>query len=342
MKLGMLHQIKKISAHVFILVWLLLPNLTLASEINIRPFLIDETLTARETLEKNITIKSDYTERKAVLYATVNEITLDDKGEIKEFVSPIMTDRTNTVASWIEITRGRIEVLPNESVEIPLNVRVHPYAEPGEYQVFIGFVEAANRPKAEEIAMAGDANGVIVKITVADEREDSLRISGFLINRFITGDEKREIDIEVENVGDLASAPTGEIIFYDSRGIEITSVPVNESGAVVAPGEKVTLTSKVPLEGDLGRFKANVSLKYGENQSALLHDTTFFYMMPLHLILALFGGILVVTLLVTLLFRRVFLTHDEDDEKIYEVRMYVRDGHEAEPKDHDINLKKTE
>ena len=65
-------------------------------------------------------------------------------------------------------------------------------------------------------------------------------------------------------------------------------------------------------------------------------------MMPLHLILVLFGGILVLTLLVTLLFRRVFLSHVDDDEKIDEVRMYVRDGHDAKPKDHDINLKKTE
>jgi hypothetical protein len=62
-------------------------------------------------------------------------------------------------------------------------------------------------------------------------------------------------------------------------------------------------------------------------------------MMPLPLLFALFGGILVVALLSSLLFRKVFMSHDEED-RTDEVRMYVRDGHDAEPKDHDINLKK--
>lgn len=341
MKLAMLHFVKKILTST-LLILAMMPSVSVASEISVRPFLIDETLVPRDIIERKITIKSEYAQRKAELYATVNEITLDETGEIKEFISPSMTDRTNTVSSWVEITRGRIEVLPNETVEIPLTIRTHPFAVPGEYQVFIGLVEAANRPKAESIAMAGDANGVIVKITIADERENSMRISGFVVNRFITGDDKRDINIEVENIGDLASSPTGEIIFYDSRGIEVTSIPVNEGGAVVAPGEKVTLKSKVPLEGDLGRFKANVSLKYGDNQAALLHDTAFFYMMPIQLLLALFGGILVSAILGALLLRRVFSKHEDDEEKIDEVRMYVRDGHDAIPKDHDINLKKTE
>jgi hypothetical protein len=335
-----MEYLKKLTVLSIIVLIGLFPSLSLASEITIRPFLIDKTLTARETSTDTITIKNDYDYRKAVLYATVNEITLDNTGEIKEFISPVMTDRTNTVTSWIEITRGRIEVMPDESIEVPITVRVHPFAEPGEYQVFIGLVEAPNRPAAEAIAMKGDADGVIVKITIADERKDSMRISSFIIDRFITSDDHRSINIEVENNGDMASVPVGEVIFYDSRGIEINSVIVNENNSVVAPGEKVTFTSRVPLESDLGRFKANVSLHYGDKQLASLADTTFFYMMPIPLLVALFGGILVVALLVSLLFRRVFITHEEEDH-VDAVTMYVREGDGAEPKDHDINLKNT-
>lgn len=314
------------------------PTITLASDITIRPFLIDQTLTARDTATETITIKSTYDYRKAILYATVNEITLDDKGEIKEFISPSMTDRTNTVTSWIEISRARLEVMPLETIEVPLTIRTHPNAQPGEYQVFIGIVEAPNRPAAEAKALAGDADGVVVKVTIADQRKESMHIGGFIVDRFITSDDHRDIKIELENNGDIATAPAGEIIFYDSRGIEVASVPVNEKATVIAPKETVTLTNRVPLEGNLGRFKANVNLRYGEKQTASLSDTTFFYMMPLPLLFALFGGILVVALLVSLLFRKVFITH-EDEDRTDEVRMYVRDGHEAEPKDHDINLK---
>lgn len=319
------------------LVSLSLPASVLASEITVRPFLIDETLHPRDSVTKTITLSNKYPTRKAVLYATVNEITVDTTGEIKEFISPVMTDRTNTVTSWIEISRGRIELAPGEVNEVPIVINIHPYAKPGTYHVFIGIVEASKRYEAEAKAMAGDADGVIVKITIADEREDSMRISSFMVDRFVTGDDSRSIDIEVENMGDLPSAPTGEIIFYDSRGVEVTSVPVNTEGEVIAPGDTITLKSAVPLDSSLGRFKANVSLNYGENQRAALYDTASFYMMPIHLLLVVFGGILLIAIFVALLFRRSFAGeyHDDGDE----VTMFVRDGHEAQPQDHDIDLK---
>ncbi len=314
------------------------PLLAAAAEVTIRPFLIDQTLSPRDVGESIVTLKSDYDIRKAVLYATVNEITVDAVGEIKEFVSPVMTDRTNTITSWIEVTRGRIEVLPGETVEVPIAVRVHPYAEPGEYHAFIGFVETSNRPKAEAIALAGEAKGVLLKVVVSDERVDTMRISSFLIDRFMTDPKGSTITIEVENTGDIASAPNGEIVFYDSRGIEIASVPVNEEAADVAPGETVTLTTAVPFTDDLGRYKANLSLRYGLDQRAALYDTTYFYLMPLHLLLAIFGGILFIAIIVALLFRRVLSTHGDDDD-CQDVTMYVRDGHDPNPKDHDIDLK---
>lgn len=316
-----------------------IPTFASASEITIRPFLIDESLSPRDISVNTVTIKSDYETRKAILYATVNEITIDAEGEIKEFISPVMTDRTNTVTSWIEVSRARIAIMPGDTAEIPVTLRIHPYAEPGEYHAFIGFVEAPNRPKAEAIAMAGEARGVIVKVTIEDQREDSMHIASFLIDRFVTGDSARNIAIEIENSGDIASAPSGEIIFYDSRGIEVSSASVNQEGTVISPGEKVTLNSQVPIEGEIGRYKANVSLRYGDNQKASLFDTTYFYMMPFNLLLLIFGGVLIAAILLSFWFRRAFLKH-EVDEDYQEVTMYVKDGHDPQPQDHDIDLKK--
>ena len=318
---------------------LLLPvGTVLATGIDVRPFLIDVELSPRESRSQVITLQNDYPTRKAVLYATVNEISVDSIGEIKEFVTPVMTDRTNTVTSWIEITRGRLEVMPGESLEVPLNIRVHPYAEPGEYHVFIGLVEASKRHVAEAVAMAGDANGVIVKIVIADERTDSMRISRFLIDRFVIGEDSKTISVEVENMGDLPSAPSGEIIFYDSRGVEVDNV-VLQSNRQIAPGETTTIDAAVPLSSTLGRYKANVSLSYGNSQSASLYDTTYFYMMPWNILFMVVGAITVVSLLITLLLRRA-LTARHDYEDGDEVVMYIKDGHDPQPKDHDIDLKK--
>lgn len=322
-----------------ILLLLFLPSVSFAGNLTIRPFLIDETLQPRDSVVKVITLTSDYPIRKALVYATVNEITIDADGEIKEFVTPVMTDRTDTITSWVQITRGRIEINPGEKIEVPITLKVHPFAKPGEYHAFVGFVEATTGDQANAVAMAGDADGVIVKITIADQRKDNLRISSFLIDRFVTNDDKRAIDIEVENLGDLPAAPAGEIVFYDSQGAEMGSVVVNEEGKVVEPGNTIKLESLVPLEAVPGRYKANLSLHYGDNQQAALYDTTFFYLIPKHLLFYVFGGILILSLLIVVLFRRVMKNDDDDYSDGDAVAMYVREGHDPKPQDHDIDLK---
>lgn len=309
-----------------------------AGEYTVRPFLVDHVAEPRDVITDTVVLTNDNLRRKYTVYATVNEISVDEVGEIKQFVSPVMTDRTNTVTSWIEVTRGRIDIEPGGTREIPLTFRINPKAEPGVYHAFIGFVPAPNRPQAESVALNGEADGVLAKITIEDKREDSMKITSFLINRFITGEAKREISIEVENYGDIASAPKGEIVFYDSRGVEIGSTPVNEESFVIQPGETATLKALVPIEETLGRFKANLSLQYGE-QRASLFDTTFFYLMPLQMLLLIFGGILIIAILAALLFKKAFMfPHYEDDEGD-EVMVYVREGHEPNPQDHDIDLK---
>ncbi len=306
----------------------------LAADVSIRPFLIDRTVEPRDVVTENITLTNDSAQKK-IIFATVNEITVASDGEIKEFVSPVMTDRTNTITSWVEITRGRIELNPGESTEVPLTLRVHPYAKPGEYHVFIGFVAGSKRPTAEAIALAGDADGVIVKLTIDDSAEEFLRISRFMVDRFVIKDDQRVINIEVENKGDLPSTPSGEIIFYNSRGEEISSVVVNENNIEVPAGETATLSATVPFYNELGRYKANIALQYGEQQAAI-YDTVQFYMLPMHIIAFLLIGIIVISLLIMLLFRRAL--HENDDEGEYDLPLTVRAGHEPNPKEHDIDL----
>jgi hypothetical protein len=321
------------------ILFLLSTSTTLASDFNIRPFLIDKTVQASDIIEDTILLTNDSDNRKYVVFATVNEISVDTEGEIKEFITPTMSDRTNTPTSWVEISRGRIEIEPNGKSEVPLTLRINPNAVPGEYHVFLGFIPAPNRPEAELVALAGEADGVILKITVADERKDSLKIDNFTIDRFVISDSDKTVTIKLNNLGDLTTTPTGEIIFYNSRGEELSSVLVNETGQTIEPGKILELTSEIPLANKLGRFKANLFMRYGENQTGVLNDTTYFYMMSLPLLLALFGGILLLATLLTLLLKRVF-SHDagyRDDGD--EVTMYVKQGHEPNPKDHDIDLK---
>lgn len=324
---------------IFLLLAQALP--VMASSYTVRPFLIDRVVEPRETVTETVQLTNDSPITKLVVYATVNEISVDKEGVIKQFVSPIMTDRTNTVTSWVEVSRGRIEIEPNSKTDVPLTFRINPYAKPGEYHVFVGFVPAPNRPKAESIALAGEADGVIVKLTVADKSSDSMKVSGFFINRFITNEAKKEISVVIENTGDTTSAPKGEIVFYDSKGAEVDSLFFNTEGIEIPPGKTVTIKSIVPVDGTLGRFKANLSLKYGKNQTASLFDSTSFFIMPINLLAILFFAILISTIFIVLLFKKAFHNAPYSDEESDLVTMYVKEGHDPKPQDHDIDLKNT-
>ena len=310
-----------------------------ASGVTISPLLVDLELEAREVTTTEVTLTND-TERKVVLFATVNEVAVDTTGEVKEFVSPVMTDRTNTVTSWLEITRGRIEIEPGETKKIPLTVRVHPYADFGEYFAFIGFVEAPKRPEAEAVALAGNANGVILKIDLADTRVESLRISGFLVDRFIINENKRGIEVEIENVGDTNTTPTGEIIFYNSRGEEVSSLPFNESKEEIAAGEKRVLVLEVPFTDKLGRFKANLALEYGNDQTATVFDTAQFFMIPLRIVVMSIFSIMAAAILITFLLRKIFYEESYDSEDGTVLPLYVRTDRDHNEKDHDIHITK--
>lgn len=316
-----------------------LPAICVA-DVSITPLLIDLELEAREITTSEITLTND-TDRKRVVFATVNEVAIDTTGEVKEFVSPVMTDRTNTVTSWIEITRGRIELEPGETKKIPLTVRVHPYAEFGDYFAFIGFVESSKRPQAEAAALQGNASGVILKLSLKDEKIESLRISAFLVDRFIFNTDKSTVDIEIENAGDEPSVPAGEVIFYNSRGEEISSLIFNEAAISIAPGEKKLITMQIPFSEKFGKFKANVALEYEGSQTASVFDTTQFFMIPFRLMLMFIFGVLVTTITITFLLRRAFYNdlHDDDDGSV--VPLYVRNNKDHNEKDHDIHIQKS-
>jgi len=121
----------------------------------------------------------------------------------------------------------------------------------------------------------------------------------------------------------------------------VGSVTLPPTDAVL-PGQSITLTDTLPLAASVGRLKASVAVQYGTRQAAMVSDTTFFYLMPWYVLLGIFVGLLAFVLMVTLLIRRS-LGRDStygDDDSPQDVALYVRDGHAATPKDHDIDLKK--
>jgi hypothetical protein len=326
-------------ALVFIL-GLFLPFKSFAGSYGVSPLIIDIEADARDSSVHDIKVKN-FESNYVRLYATVNEIEVGDDNVIKEFISPSMSDRSESITSWIEITRGRIELSGGEEKNIPLTIRVNHNAKPGLYHAFVGFAGGHNRDAAEETIRNGQGEGVILRILVGSKQEEFLRLVSFTTDKFSFIEGRGTMTYVLENTGDIPLKPSGDITIYDGRGKELTAIDISSEteNSLLQPGELRTYTKDLPYTDRLGRNKAFLNVEYGEVNRAAVYDTNFYFSIPW------IYGILIVLLLLLVLITFILIIKRGRKERGYEpgdvhdLPMYVGQEKNHTEYEHDINLK---
>lgn len=287
----------------------------------VAPLVINEEAEARDIIKKDITLTNTGSQP-VTIYPSVNNISLSDGGSISEFIPRVMSDSTASLAAWTEISRAGIQLATGESHTIPITFRIHPFPQPGEYHAFIGFGYGRTADDAKEMVTNGRAPGTVATITIVEEKSELLKLSQFFIDTFITASENESVEYVLTNPGDTPLVPSGDIIFYDGRGVEVASLPVNPDGNSLAPGEKKSFTATAPVDGLFGKYKGYLSVEYGDAQLASVQDTVFFYVLPLPTILTIFGVILALTILAAYFVHRRYFDNDEfEDADVLPVRV---------------------
>jgi len=321
---------------IFLLALLLVPNYINAAPSNtVSPLIIDTDAEARDIISKEITITNTGTQQMTV-YPTVNNVSLEEGGTIEEFLTPVESDRTTSIASWIEISRRGIDLPVGESHTIPLTLRINHNPKPGTYHAFVGFGFGRNHEQAVKQVKDGKAQGTIVTINIEDKKIEALRLSKFIIDKFVTSSNNEAAVFSFKNPGDETLVPKGEIIFYNSRGSEVGSVEINDENTTISPGGEHVFKTTVPSEGLFGKYKAFLSIEYGNKQRASIQDTSFFYVLPFKAILSILVLILLLTALGAWYIHKKYFDEDIDDST--RLTFHMKDSH-SDAKDHDINLK---
>lgn len=317
-----------------LLLWTVTP-IVRAADFIATPLALNFNVERRDIIKETITLTNN-TSQQVRLYASVNEVATDGNGVLERFLEPSQVDRSNTPTAWVEFTRGRIELAPGEKKDFPVTIRMNPDTAPGDYSVFLGFAQASNQPEAVQKIIAGNGQGTLINLTVDKKQDQFLKLTRFLVERFITGQKAGKVTIALQNPSHVDVVPQGEIIFYDTRGNEVGAVPVNEAGIKVEREGEATLETTVPESLRFGKYKAFLSLSYGEHLTASLNDTSFFYVLPLWQIVTAFVAVLIVAVLLALYIHRRYDVGDDDGSD--PVSMYRRSGTSNEIH-HDINLK---
>ncbi len=303
----------------------------------VQPLIIDTEAQPRDILTKTITITNNGSQP-VTIYPSVNNISLTDGGTIQEFLPAVMSDRTTSLASWIEISRKGIDIPNGTSKTVDVTLRINPNPVPGVYHAFVGFGFGGNQLEAEDQVARGKAPGTIVTVTIKDNKREFLKLSRFIIDRFVTGGGNEAAVYSIRNPGDETLIPTGEIILYDNRGAEVGSLPVNADKESIPPGEEREFKAEVPSRGLFGKYKAFLSVEYGTAQLASVQDTAYFYVFPFKIIMSILGGVSILVIIIALyLHRRYFDDSPVDDSD--PLPLHIRDT-VSEAAHHDIDLSK--
>lgn len=304
----------------------------------VTPRVIDVTASARDIITRTITIQNHHENATTKIFPSVNEIALDEGGDITEFRGPTEVDRTAAITSWLELPRAQINIPAGESQDVTLTIRMNPNTKPGEYHAVLGFGAGRNREVAQAQVKEGRAPTVVVTIRVADTKVERMDLSGFSVEKFVTDADNEAIHYTLSNPGDVEVVPEGEIVLYDGNGKEVASVPANPQKQSLKPGEEVALNARVPTDGLVGQYKAFLNVNYGAAQAGAVYDTVFFYVMPWQKLLTMFGVIVIIALIVTIyLYRKYGINEHDDGSEQLEFR--IRET-ASEAQEHDIHLTK--
>lgn len=254
------------------------------------PVVTNEKAKPRDIIKKELTITNN-TERRVDLYITVKNI--DPLAGDQVVGSPAESDLSSSLANWVEITRGVVELGPRESRKIPYLIHVNLTAKPGSYFARIAFHKGSNRAQAE--ATETDAK-LILNLEVVDDAKERLQLGGFTADSAIVFGESVGFSYKLDNVGNREIAPRGSIRIFNRRGEEVGSMPLNADGQTITPQNSTELANAWTASGRFGKYKAYLDLEYGENQLASVQDTVYFWVFPWKEILFSLIGVLILAI----------------------------------------------
>ncbi len=192
-----------------------------------------------------------------------------------------------TIAEWIEVERGAIEIPPEQTRDVQFIVRVPADAAPGGH--FAAFTVSTRPPAATPGAAQIRTAQVVTSlffVRIAGEVVEQGSIREFRAeDRFVSTPEVT-FGLRFQNDGNVHLRPQGDIRITNMWGQERGVIPINRQAHFgnVLPSSirKFTFTWQGDLSlSDIGRYEAEVTLAYGQDARQFVTSTTNFWVVPL-------------------------------------------------------------
>ncbi len=289
-----------------------------ALTVSVTPPLFQITIGPGEFWASNLKIVNTYPYDVAY-YTTVVNFEASGEGGTGTFV-PIIEDfgdpeqHTHSLAYWIDITKEATVVPKGSSVEVPFSVRIPENAEPGGHYaaILVGTQPPQRDPEGGlSVAVSSYVSSLFFARIQGEVIEDG-RIREFVPEKTWYEKPEASFTLRFENTGTVHVRPQGDITIYNMWGKERGKVEINQKTNFgnVLPGSTRRFTFSWNSDAsvfDLGRYRAEVALTFGDEVKRNVTATTYFYVLPVVPVASSVGGLV-------LFFGSIF----------YFVRRYVR------------------
>jgi hypothetical protein len=270
-----------------LLLCFVLPQFAFAAttDFTVTPVVLDGKGKQREILNYKMTV-TNTTNHLVSIYPWVTDVdtSLGATGE-SDLAGTFGKDLSESLAKWIEVTRGVVDLLPGEHREIPVMVQVHLNAKPGIYHAVIHLSYGGYRREAE--ADKDATNDVLINIEVLDDINERLELSMFTPEKNYFSGDSAAFSYRITNIGNRGLVPHGKIRIYDRRGEEVAAIEANQTEKRLDPNAKEMLGSVWAAGDHFGRYKAMLDLQYGSRGT--IQDTVFFWIIPWKKMLSMFS-----------------------------------------------------
>ncbi len=218
-------------------------------------------------------------------------------------------DEGLTLAEWINIDKEPILIPQNQSVSIPISVSLPESASPGGH--YAAILISTQPPSNQEGSAMVTTQAVtsLFFVRVAGDVVESGLIRSFRSTQRLVQRPVVNFELRFENRGNVHIQPQGDIVITNMWGKERGIIPINRRSHFGNVLPDTIRAFNFGWEGvfsltDIGRYKAEVSLVYGQDQRQFATATSHFWVLPVKGILVTLGVFFLIVLLIVLSIRK--------------------------------------
>lgn len=232
------------------------------------------------------------------VYAEVVNFTAQGERGQGRFVPVADGGENTTLAEWISVPEGPHVVLPEKTKDIPILIEFPEDAPPGGHYAAVLITTKPPESSPEALAVrTSQAVTALVFARIEGDVEESGSIREFRVEHTFVQTPEAEFSLRFENKGNVHLQPRGTITITNMWGTERGAIPINHQSHFgnVLPGSirdfRFTWQSDLSFT-DVGRYRAEVTLGYGENGVKSVSSVTYFWVVPVKITLVTLGTIL--------------------------------------------------